>query len=252
MKRSTSVFSIPSGKRVRVYSGSLNDENAGNPIELMLTDTVNIPTSSSFSGLSNSISFERSLIASLGQMVSDKFSGIPIVSDALEYVSGLVGGLNDKLGYQIFTGSSPLNVSLNCSVQARTNAFEEVIDPVRRLQLMVAPRANDEGFLVDFPGPDAATALTGEAIMRDCSIKVGRFGFNHVLIKDVSTTFSTEVDQTGWPISATVQITFDTVYQLTQNMINEYLYRVAGEGTTATASQSEINKSLKWQDQGWS
>ena len=237
---------------MRVSYGALNEKNSGEPIILMLTDTLSIPTSASFSGLSNSTSFTRSLASSGLQKVKDVVpDDWDWLNTGIDIASGVIGGMNEKLGYQIFTGCSPMQVALNCSVQARTNAFEEVIDPIRRLQLLVAPRAGLGGFLTDFPGPDPMTALTGRTASKNCSIRVGRFGFNHVLIKSVDPVFSTEVDQTGWPVSASVQITFETTYQLTQNMINEDLYRVSQEGSTENSTQEEINKPLKWQDQGW-
>lgn len=257
MKRSSTVFNIPSGKRVKISYGALNDDSAGDPILLMLTDTLAIPTTASFSGISNSTSFTRSLLGEgigwlADQIPESENSFLQSVKKGIDTFGGVVSGMNVSLGYQIFTGTSPLQVTLSCAVQARTNAFEEVVDPIRRLQLLVAPKVGEGGFVTDFPGPDAMVALTGRAAVKDCSIRVGRFGFNHVLIKSVDPTFSTEVDQTGWPISANVQISFETTYQLSQNMINEELYRVSTEGSTINSDQSEVNKPLKWQDQGWS
>lgn len=224
-----SKINIPKGKLIRIYAHELNSENS-DPIELMMTDELNIPIRGEYTSLDEGSTFTSSLLGNL----ADEILGGSSVGDVIAKVIG--GGRNSRLGFQVYKTSSPLSISVNGVLRAINNAWDDVIAPIRRLQLLAVPGEDDKGFLENFPGVSSLTVLESNdsnnkfTISKDCSIKIGRFGFNHVIIKDISTTFSTEVDQTGFPISASVSINFETSFYVTTRMLNKELYNVTDDG----------------------
>ena len=244
MKRNEKITkNIPPGKRVKVYPGPLNDETL-EPIEtLMLDDPINIPIAAQYTSLGNSSSFMRSVASELLAMLpgADTWIG--------QSVRGLVGGLNTRLGFQVYSSPQPITITASCSLVAITDAWEEVVNPVRRLQKLVLPKeASKGGWLVDYPGIDPIVALSGgketsDQSFKDSSVRIGRFGFNHTLFKNVDVTFSDEVDQTGFPISAKVQLTFDTCFFATQNMLDDELYRCTEDGVLKESTTPIVHSS---------
>ena len=223
-----SKISIPKGKLIRIYDHELNTENS-DPIELMMTDELSIPIRGEYTSLDDGSTFATSLLGNLAdEVIGDSTLG-GLVSKALG------GWRNARLGFQVYKTSSPLSISANGVLRAINNARDDVIAPIRRLQLLAVPNEDENGFLTGFPGPSSLSVIDSEGTAlsyKDCSIKIGRFGFNHVVLKDISTTFSTEVDQTGFPISASVSISFETSFYVTTRMLNEELYNVTDEGIT--------------------
>lgn len=223
-----SKISIPKGKLIRIYDHELNTENS-DPIELMMTDELSIPIRGEYTSLDEGSTFASSLLGNL----SDEILG----DSKWSFISTVIGGgRNSRLGFQVYKTSSPLSISANGVLRAINDAREDVIAPIRRLQLLAVPGEDDHGFLKDFPGVSSLTVLESNdqnnkfKVSKDCSIKIGRFGFNHVVLKDISTSFSTEVDQTGFPISASVSISFETSFYVTTRMLNEELYNVTDDG----------------------
>lgn len=233
MKRSINLNkNIPPGKQVKIYPGPLNDETI-DPIEtLMLKDNFTLPISAEYTSLGNSSSFIRSV-------ASQALSYVPGVDDSFigNLVKGLVGGLNTRLGFQVYSTPRPITISINCSLMAITDSWEDVVNPVRRIQKLLLPKEQKgTGFLIDYPGIDPVVALTGGSTssgnsFKDASVKIGRIGFNHVVFKDVSTTFSSEVDQKGFPIYADIALTFETSFFATQGMLDDEVYECTELGT---------------------
>lgn len=240
MKRSPDLNkNIPPGKQVKIYPGPLNDETI-EPIEtLMLKDSFTLPISAEYTSLGNSSSFIRSTAAqALTHVVGDSALG--------NLVKGLVGGLNTRLGFQVYSTPRPISISINCSLMAITDSWKDVVNPVRRIQKLLLPKEQEKtGFLIDYPGIDPVVALTGDSSgtsFKDASVRVGRIGFNHVVFKDVSTTFSTEVDQKGFPIQADISLTFETSFFATQGMLDEEVYQCTEEGTLKSDSDLSIGQ----------
>ena len=237
---------IPPGKRVKVYTGPLNDPSE-DPIVMMMDDELSIPMSAQYSSLSNSTSFVRSVGSSLLGTAADKIGlGDNMFTD---FVQGMIGGLNTRLGFQAYTSPEPLNISITCSLMAITDAWHDVVDPIRRLQLFIAPKEGDGGFLTDYPGVDPVIAITGGNLenseglsFKDASIRIGQFGFNHVVFKNIDTTFSTEVDRLGYPLSAKINMNFMTTFFLTQGMINEELYGIGDLGIPVASRSNWVNE----------
>ena len=220
-----SKINIPKGKLIRIYEHELNSEE--DPIELMMTDELSIPIRGEYVSLDDGSTFTSSL---LGNLTDELLGGTN-----WSFISKILGGgRNSRLGFQVYKTSSPLSISANGALRAINNAWDDVIAPIRRLQLLAVPDEDKNGFLTNFPGPSSLATLEGiinfENNYKDCSVKIGRFGFNHVVFKDISTTFSTEVDQTGFPISASVSINFETSFYVTTRMLNKELYNVTDDG----------------------
>ena len=226
MKRNSELNkTIPPGKLVKIFTGALNDERE-DPIEtLMLKDSFTLPIQAEYASLNNSASFTQSVVS---QLIGRMFSGT-----ASEIAQGLVSGLNGKLGFQTYSSPKPVTITLNCSLMAITNAWRDVVNPVRKIQSLLLPRTGWGGFLTDYPGVDPVMVLKGSSSSssyKDASVMVGNIGFNHVIFKNADATFSTEVDQTGYPIGADLSLTFETSFFATVEMLNEEIYGCTEEG----------------------
>lgn len=235
---------IPFGKRVTIYPGALNDPSVEPISTLMLKDDFTFPIGAEYNKMSGtSASFGRSLGSSI---ISELFGG----SLAGDLAAGVVGGLNNRLGFQTYASAKPITATLNCSLMAISDAWEDVVNPVRTIQNLVLPTAITGGFLTDFPGVDPLVALTGGSLSlsksyKDASITVGRIGFNHVIFNDVNVTFSGEVDTKGYPIYADITIDFETSYFATTNMLNEEVYGCSEKGVVISNPDEVTVESLE-------
>lgn len=230
---SRETINIPKGRKVKFHpfyvsykdmiraETSISGEFEGfKTLEFMLTNELTFSVSADYSKVLNtSISPLRSLL----QGVSKALIG----EDSI--FTQLAGGDFKKLGYQTFTGGSPLDLSLSCSVIATTDAKEQVITPIWTLQNLVVPKAKGalEAFVYPGVSPIANSneySNANEALSAgDYVVTVGNFVFDHILVKRVTPTFSKIVDQNGWPVSADIQIDLSTMFVAYDGML-ERLY----------------------------
>lgn len=228
------IRTIPPGREVRIIPGAMNDETAEPIGRLMLKDSFTVPISAEYTSINNSASFLQSV-------------GSQILKGISEGLSSIVGGLNTKLGFQTYSSPKPITINLNCSLMAVTDAWEEVVNPVRKIQSLLVPREGDLGFLTDYPGVDPMIVLSGNRSnhsYKDAHVFVGNIGFNHVIFKNADASFSSEVDQTGYPISAELSLTFDTSFFATTQMLNEEVYGCNSKGIPLRTSEYESSSTL--------
>lgn len=252
MARNTALNrEIPPGKKVKIFTCALNDERE-DPIEtLMLKDSFTIPIAAEYTSISNSASFVQSVGSQLLGKALDALTNSEGLSNT---ISSIVGGLNTRLGFQTYSSPKPVTISLNCSIMAITNAWTDVVNPIRRIQSLLLPTEGKGGFLTDYPGVDPLIALTGGygktgKAYKDASVMIGNIGFNHVIFKNVDATFSSEVDETGYPIQADVSLTFDTSFFATKNMLNDEIYGCTENGELIRGGAS-LNTSPTLEDLG--
>lgn len=136
-------------------------------------------------------------------------------------------GLSVRTQYssaQVWSGNSPININIPLQFYADSSSKDEVLSPIIKLVKMALPRMSSDsksrfaklGLFVP-PGPrifDINSNANDEI-----SIQLGSFLlFRKVIITNVNPTFiSRELHATGFPLKASCDITFRTIFSLTGN-----------------------------------
>ncbi len=203
---------IAKGKEVKSKQGGgrlSNTENAN----FILAEDLTLAFTSQFNDLNK----------------SESPSAFKLLSGALKEMgvgwAGFFSGEYEQLGFQMWTGTSPITTSFNIQLSAEKNAEEEVVKPALALARMVLPTAGSKGELTG-PGPSIMSALDkGERIgdWEKIHCYIGSFRLENIIIDRAQPTFSKHVDQFGWPIFATVEVSIRTVFTATTNMIDDVI-----------------------------
>jgi hypothetical protein len=154
---------------------------------------------------------------------------------------------------RIWSGTSPVELTLGLAFNALTDARLNVVTPVLKLLQMASPSETSQGTGIKTlipPGPSpfytdadveaikkGTTEYLGEASGKltesviehikdgdEITVSIGKYlKFEKVVVKNVSPVFDTKHDANGFPIAANVQITFQTyeipTKQSLENMI---------------------------------
>lgn len=121
---------------------------------------------------------------------------------------------------QVWSGSSPIDITLPLEFYADQNPKTEVIDPIVRLAKMALPRksgkGNNQGLFTP-PGPRIFGLKNGSSGNDQISIDIGNFlNFKKVIITAVNPTFVTrDLTKNGLPLKATCEVTFRSMFSLT-------------------------------------
>jgi len=153
---------------------------------------------------------------------------------------------------RLWQGSSPLQLSLNLKFEAVNNPYEEVVQPCKFLQAMALPSnvkiSERAGTIIgaklksmggNFLSPPGPTPFTTKGLLtkdntRSISdivkglesgdlikVDLGRFlSFWNVIVKEVSPVFSTKFSRSGDPISASVNIIFESYEMMTTESLD--------------------------------
>ena len=138
---------------------------------------------------------------------------------------------------RIWTGTTPLKLSLNLRLVAKNDAETEVVCPVKMLSSLALPREAAAGFVAP-PGPSPYKIFEGfrgsgplgrmaERVLRfynermivseNIRIDVGMFlTFENVVVRNVDARFHSKFTPVGYPIAADVNIVFETYQILTR------------------------------------
>jgi len=207
---------------VKVLSTSLN--SAGRSITAALQDKIALRATSEWA----------------------PFVPLDWLSNAVNAVSQAATGMSLLVRFtsrRIWKGTSPVAITLTLKFEAVESAYNDVIIPCRDLLWLCLPDELQGSMkLLIPPGPSAfystetinriQAALTtaarlgvpGAAELSEhltagdrITIYVGKYLlFDSVIIKEVTPIFDTRVDEKGYPIGATVNVTFETYEILTK------------------------------------
>lgn len=166
-------------------------------------------------------------------------------------LSQLFGGrtlMTKFMSRRIWKGTSPITIALDFNFQSVNNTLTNVVYPAQALLSMALPSvSNLKVFgqnlpLLKAPGPSpfhfkqeqeevkgmGATArqflpgLKGGDII---TLSVGNhLFFPSVIVKEVTPTFDTRMDPDGWPISATVNVLFETYEIITKEDLENIFF----------------------------
>lgn len=154
--------------------------------------------------------WDSPFVQSTGNALVESLSNAVGVSSKLQYASA-----------QIWSGSSPIEITLNLEFYAESDPAREVLQPIIQLSRMALPRlaGTKKGGLFSPPGPRIFTLdIDGQDTSGDkITIKIGKFmNFTNVIITDVSPVFSTkDMGRAGIPLKASCSITFRSMYTFT-------------------------------------
>lgn len=128
---------------------------------------------------------------------------------------------NEYSSAQVWSGNSPIEITLPLEFYAEDNSKIEVVDPIVRLAKMALPRIHNVkvedksiGLFVP-PGPrlfDQANSANDKI-----SIQLGKFvTFTKVIMISVNPVFKTkDLANDGYPLRASCDVTFRTIFSLT-------------------------------------
>lgn len=180
----------------------------------------------------------------------EPFLPLGTVSQVANSATQLVGGvslLSRFMTRRIWKGTSPIGITITLQFESINNTYNDVVDPVISLMKMALPYEDNDlqvfGAkipLVSPPGPSPFTTgndnvsndqklSTGDVDKianslkkgDQISIKIGNFmKFDSVIISEVTPEVSNRMSVDGFPISASVSISFETYEIITRETLS--------------------------------
>ena len=213
---------IPQGKLVRFkQSGQLVEgtENA----KFLLEEDVTLTMSSSFSPLVKSES------PAFLSMLSQQWKS----SRGDDFGAGLLSGQWKQFGFQTWTSTQPLTATITLTVSMDSDARKDVYLPVMALAKLCLPSDGGSGNLVG-PGPAILESMTEEdanqpttddegnklTAGRQLHCYLGSYVLRNIIVTTAQPTFSKNIDNFGYPISASIQLTISTIFSATTQMVD--------------------------------
>ena len=131
---------------------------------------------------------------------------------------------------RIWRGTTPLRMTIPLRFEAVTDAVNEVVEPTLQLQRLALPstgvdsEAMKDGIripLLEPPGPSPFKAGGFRADGEEITISIGKLWFfPTIIVKEVVVEYPTKYTEAGHPISAKVDMTFETYEMLTKEALS--------------------------------
>jgi hypothetical protein len=207
------IIPIPKGKEVVFQQG-------GGPISgtensrAILNEDLTLSLSSSFSSLTESSA--PSAFKALAGVLRDT---------GANKVAGFIGGEFKQLGFQVWTGTAPLSTTLSLKFSMDKDAKKDVMEPILAITKLVLPSTGDAGALIG-PGPSILSTFEEGKIGsfakgKNLHCYIGNFKISNIIVTRADPTFSKHTDQYGYPIWATLELSFTTVFSATVEMLDD-------------------------------
>jgi len=130
---------------------------------------------------------------------------------------------NEFSSAQVWSGNSPIEITIPLEFYAEESSQEEVVNPIIKLVKMALPR---KGGTTNIPGvgevglfvpPGPRIFNTGGSANDQITIQLGKFvTFRKVIMIEANPVFVTkEMHSSGFPLRATCEIRFRTIFSLT-------------------------------------
>lgn len=160
------------------------------------------------------------------------------VGGVMSFLSSLSGGAVSagfrQQGFQIWRGTSPIELKLSVSLHMVTSGRLDVVKPAENLMAYSVPDLNENGWGLTPPGA-SVLAILGEETAQDLgdnynvssgkgwvSVTVGSYiQLDKCIIKNVIPTYSLQEDSEGYPISCKLDIDISTLDIANSAMINK-------------------------------
>lgn len=204
---------IPSGKVVTILVNSENvfsDAGIANPPIMTIDTEITINLQSKFDYL-------------LGSGVNKLFG---VFSGAAYSLSGKsFTGQFKEMGYRFWNQTEPVQFSFETTFYMKTSAKKDVFEPAKVLMKLPLPAvaSKGEGFGLIAPGPSILDALDIETKRgRQYSFRCGAFYLPSVLFEKAEPTWSSDVDEEGYPIWCRIQMELSSLYTANTQMIDNF------------------------------
>lgn len=203
-------------KQLRI-TGPNGEVGAG--VAMILDDTVDFRVKSNFSTMEDVLSKFKVTSALLSGY--EKMRSIGQLSG-----SDILSGKAQPLDIPVWTGSDPLDFTINVSFFTMHGGGEKMMRCVKELMAMQLP--TEDGLLLRSPVPqEGVGAFFNPSSYSSSGPKTGYLTFyigniatiEQVLITNVSPTFSTEIDTMGFPIQIELSIDARTRLAASKDMI---------------------------------
>jgi len=236
-KFSSGSIQTPEGQKLKIYQNG-SDITSGKA-ELIIEDAVTLSMSSTFDNL-------------VPSFLTDKMTTLLSVSSSA--IGGSVGqagisGQFQEQSFQVWKSTAPIELSFSCSLSMKINAKIDVYDPVIKICKLALPAEGTIGLIA--PGPSIVEAIrqlsnrngfvgeganfVDEAVgdvnenvqaeylsVGDGSIKitVGNYlSLEPVIITKAVPQWSSVLDENGYPVWATLEISLRTANVATKQML---------------------------------
>jgi hypothetical protein len=124
-----------------------------------------------------------------------------------------------QLSTQVWSSTKPANVSIGVTFDRKSNAEKDIMRIVRDLCSLPLPGEGAEGNLIP-PGPSPIEGLGIDAFgTSDTHINftIGNMKFNRYLVVKAEPTFNKFTDDSGYPISVTINLDLISMWAATKN-----------------------------------
>lgn len=164
--------------------------------------------------------FQLTVTSSFSQPFGQGLMGTKL-GDATQMLG--IGALtNQAMTAQTWSGTAPIDMSLEIEFIAENDPASEVMQPIIELLKMTMPSKGASGFLLDPPGPSYKSIVSWEAFegtkggggaKGQITATIGNFlKFDNVVIESVNTTFHSMMHRSGIPLRATCAVQFKTFF----------------------------------------
>jgi len=207
------IIPIPKGKEVIFQQG-------GGPISgtensrAILNEDLTLNFSSSFSSLTESSAPKafKALAGVLRDTGANK-------------VAGFIGGEFKQLGFQVWTGTEPLSTTMSLKFSMDKDAKKDVMEPTLAITKLALPSTGDKGALIG-PGPSVLSTFEEGKVGsfaegKNLHCYIGNFKISNIIVTRAVPTFSKHTDQYGYPIWATLELSFTTIFSATVEMLDD-------------------------------
>lgn len=147
--------------------------------------------------------------------LTDVLSKMPIGGNLGESIANLLGNSPhvQALSFQMWSGTSPIEIPLTVLFDAENNALEDVYKPIIMLQSLILPVEGRLGVTwLTPPGPDVGFR-SNESSGYGIHIKLGRMMlFMNCILVSANAIFDSKMDSRGYPISGQLDLVFRTSY----------------------------------------
>jgi hypothetical protein len=126
-----------------------------------------------------------------------------------------------QLSTQVWSSTEPAQVTIGITFDRKSNAEEDIMRVVKDLCSLPLPEEGLEGNLIP-PGPSPIEGVGIDAFgSSDTHINftIGNMKFNRYLVVKAEPTFNKFTDDSGYPISVTIQLDLISMWAATKSLV---------------------------------
>ncbi len=208
------MIRIPKGKIVKIAKDGADIMPQG--VSLTLDSELSLSLKSDFSAL----------------MGNKANAFLSVISGAVRDTTGFgLSGQFKELGFKMWTGTDPVQFAFTVLLNMKHSAKTDVWDPAKILMKLPLPMeaqgTNNSGGTGGFgllaPGPSILTAAGFDTKFgAKYSFRCGAFYLSNVVVEKVEPSFSTEVDDAGYPTWCSLTIDVTSLFTATTRMIDDF------------------------------